>query len=186
MIINPEIITKNGKFNPQKYLIKVKGKDYLEVKFRLHWFRQEKALWDIRTEIVKLDLERGIAIVRADIYDEQGSHKSSGLKMEYQKNFFDYVEKAETGSIGRALASMGYGTLQSQELDEGIEEGRICDSPVGSSSQKATVNQINYLRKIIKEHNGKAGVTETDIESLSREEASKLITDLRKKFVYKQ
>lgn len=187
MIINPEVLTKNGngKFNPQKHLIKVKGKDYLEVKFRLHWFRTEKALWDIRTEIVKLDLERGIAIVRADIYDEQGKHKSSGLKMEYQKNFFDYVEKAETGSIGRALASMGYGTLQSQELDEGIEEGRICDSPV-QTFQKATVNQINYLRKIISENNGKAGITESDVESLSREEASKLITSLRKKFVYKQ
>jgi len=84
---------QNEKFNPQKYLIKVKGKDYLEVKFRLHWFRLEKALWDIKTEIVKLDTDRGLAVVRADIYDEKGNHRSSGLSMETMKNFQDYLEK---------------------------------------------------------------------------------------------
>lgn len=196
MTINPEVLTKNGngKFNPQKYLIKVKGKDYLEVKFRLHWFRQEKALWDIRTEIVKLDLERGIALVRADIYDEQGNHKSSGLKMEYQKNFFDYVEKAETGSIGRALASMGYGTLQSAELDEGIEAGRICDSPVGSppnsslpSTEKATENQLNYIKKIVNGNGGKTKfIEEINIEKLTKQEASDIINNLKKKYACRQ
>jgi hypothetical protein len=123
---------ESEKFNPQNYLIKVKGKDYLEVKFRLHWFRQEKALWDIRTEIIKLDTDRGIAVVRADIYDEKGNHRSSGLSMETMKNFQDYLEKAETSATGRALAALGYGTLQSVELDE----GKIVDSPVKIGGNK--------------------------------------------------
>ena len=123
-------------FDPQKYLIKIKGKDYLEVKFRIHWFRQEKPDWGIRTEIVKLDLERGVAIIRADVFDEQGQHKSSGIKMEYQKNFFDFAEKAETGSIGRALAALGYGTLQCFDMDEGLEKNRIVDAPVQLSTYK--------------------------------------------------
>lgn len=96
----------NGKFNPEKYLTKIKGKDYLEVKYRIHWLRLENSNYDIHTEIVQLDLEKGIAVVKADILDQQGKHLATGLKMEYQKNFFDYLEKAETGAIGRALATL--------------------------------------------------------------------------------
>lgn len=132
----------NKKFNPEKYLIKVKGKDYLEIKFRLHWFRQENSEWDIKTEIVKLDLLRGVAVARADIYDKQGNHKSSGFKMENQENFPDYLEKAETGAIGRALSSLGYGTLQCFDIDECLEPGkeRICDSPVSLPQKQTAVN----------------------------------------------
>lgn len=116
----------NSKFNPQKYLTKIKGKDYLEVKFRLHWFRQEHREWSIKTAIEKLDIERGFAVVRSDITDENGNHKSSGMSMENSKNFQDYLEKAETSATGRALAALGYGTIQSVELDE----GKLADAPV--------------------------------------------------------
>jgi len=163
-----------SKFDPKKYTIKLHGKEYLEVKFRLHWFRSEKPLWGIKTEIVKLDLERGIVIIRADIYDEQGNHRSSGMKMEFQKNFQDYCEKAETGSIGRALASLGYGTLQCFDLEEGIEEGRISDSPVSNPQKgngKPSQGQINYLKDLAK----KLGLNETDFTGLSKTGVSELI-----------
>ena len=124
-------------FDPKKHLTKIKGKDYLEVKFRLHWFRQEKPLWDVKTEIIKLDTEKGIAAVRSDIYDEQGIHKSSGLSLETMKSFPDYLEKAETSATGRALAVLGYGTLQSVEL----EEGKIADSPVRSGANNRNATQ---------------------------------------------
>ncbi len=117
-------------FNPEKYLIKVKGKDYLEVRYRIHWMRQEHPDYSIKTEVTTLDLEKGIAIIKADIFDAAGKHLATGHKMEYQKNFFDFVEKGETGAIGRALASLGYGTLQCFDMEEGLEKGRIADSPV--------------------------------------------------------
>jgi hypothetical protein len=41
--------------------------------------------------------------------------------------FSVYIEKAETGSIGRALAMCGYGTLQAPEFDE---QERLADAPV--------------------------------------------------------
>ena len=129
---------KKQSFNPNKHLIKIKGKDYLQVKFRLHWFREEKALWDIKTTVIKLDLEKGIAAVRADIYDEKGNHKSSGMSLEREGNFVDYFEKAETSATGRALAALGYGTLQSVELDE----GKVVDSPVSSSGKNGSNGKI--------------------------------------------
>jgi hypothetical protein len=146
---NQEKARRDGKhnFDPHKYLIKVTGKDYLEVKFRLHWFRLEHAAWDIRTEIVNLDLEKGIALVRADIFDEKGNHKSSGLKMEVKSSFGDYAEKAETGAIGRALAALGYGTLQTFDLEEGIEKGRIADAPVKLDRDKGNGKTISQAAK---------------------------------------
>jgi len=128
----------NSSFNPEKYLTKIKKtekgqpvyKDYLEVKYRVHWFRSEHPSWDIKTEIIKLDTEKGVAVIKADVFDDNGKHLATGLKLEYQKNFFDYIEKCETGAIGRALSTLGYGTLQCFDLDEDVELGRIADSPV--------------------------------------------------------
>ena len=56
--------------------------------------------------------------------------------METARGFPDYVEKAETGAIGRALGVLGYGTQFAPEFDEGTE--RIVDSPmpIGNGSGK--------------------------------------------------
>ncbi len=127
-------MSSNGNgFDPQKYLTKIKDKDYLEVKYRVHWFRLEHKNWSIKTSVELLDIVKEVAVVKADIFDDTGKHLSSGMKMEYKKNFEDYIEKAETGSIGRALACLGYGTLQCFDLDE----GRIVDSPVTPSSNRS-------------------------------------------------
>ena len=48
-------------------------------------------------------------------------------KKETEVGFPDYIEKAETGAVGRALAMCGYGTLQAPEFDEGE---RIADAPI--------------------------------------------------------
>ena len=69
---------------------------------------------------------RGYARFKATVTDGKGGH-ATGTKTENAANFPDYVEKAETGSIGRALAALGYGTQFAPELDE---EHRIVDSPV--------------------------------------------------------
>ena len=42
-------------------------------------------------------------------------------------DFLEYLEKAETKAIGRALALLGYGTQFAPEFDE---EHRIVDSPI--------------------------------------------------------
>ena len=46
---------------------------------------------------------------------------------ETEIGFPDYIEKAETGAIGRALAMCGYGTLQAPEFDE---QDRLADAPL--------------------------------------------------------
>lgn len=102
----------------------MRGKDYLDVQYRVLWMREEHPDWGIQTEF--LQLTDTIAIAHATIRDASGKILAQGTKTETPKGFDDFVEKAETGSVGRALALCGYGTQFAQELEEGE---RIVDSP---------------------------------------------------------
>lgn len=113
------------KFNPQEHLMDLKGKKYLQVMWRLVWFRQDKPNWCIDTKLEQLTDNH--AVFSAKILDEDGMQKASGYGSEGIKDFRDFIEKAETKAIGRALAMLGYGTQFAPELDEG---DRIVDSPV--------------------------------------------------------
>ena len=122
-------------FDFKKSLIKVQGgRTYLPVSARIVWFREEHPDWGIHTEAVEINHEKQYAIFKATIYNAEGMIMAMGTKKEDVKGFGDYIEKAETGSVGRALALCGFGTQFSPELDE-VGGGRLADSPypVGGS-----------------------------------------------------
>ena len=129
-------------FDPMKYMLKLpKTKkvslpngqvryekteaDYLPVAARIAWFRRDNPYWSIITEIEQL-ADKAI-VMKAIIRDMTGCIIATARKKETEIGFPDYIEKAETGAIGRALAMCGYGTLQAPEFDEGE---RVADSPV--------------------------------------------------------
>ncbi|HVB20368.1 MAG TPA: hypothetical protein VNG51_00295 [Ktedonobacteraceae bacterium] len=152
-------------FNPNEHIMQLKSKDglkdYLPVQWRLVWFREQCPNGTIETEIVHLDLDketeeevfawnnekrrsekvvktaRGIAVFHATVKDGKGG-VATGTKSEKAASFPDYIEKAETGAIGRALAALGYGTQFTGE--EFNEEHRIVDSPVERTSPVAESN----------------------------------------------
>lgn len=145
-------------FTPEKHLMDLGGKAYLEVKWRLVWFRQECPNGTIDTEEVAVDLDReveaevptgnwipnpnrpgkkmpekivkqakGYARFRAVVTDGKGG-RATATKSENAASFPDFIEKAETGAVGRALAMLGYGTQFTG--DELNEDHRIVDAPV--------------------------------------------------------
>lgn len=119
-------------FNPHKYMIRVKGnQQYLPVAARLIWFRQERPQWGIETQPLHLDVQEGVAVFQATIRDETGRVIAMATKMETRRDFADFVEKAETAAIGRALAMCGFGTQFAPELEEKTENGelRFADAP---------------------------------------------------------
>lgn len=118
-------------FDANAHLIDLKGKSYLQVMWRLVWFREEKPLWSIDTKLEQLTDNH--AVFSAKIYDENGVQKSAGYGSESVKDFRDFIEKAETKAVGRALAMLGYGTQFAPEMDEGE---RIVDSPVQKRKNK--------------------------------------------------
>jgi len=150
-------------FNPNERLVQIKTKDgfrdYLPVQWRLVWFREQCPDGTIETEMLHLDLDReteeevyvwndekkrsekvikhakGFVMFRAVVKDGKGG-VGTGTKSEKAASFPDYIEKAETGSIGRALAALGYGTQFTG--DELNEEHRIVDSPVNRSGSSSS------------------------------------------------
>ena len=116
-------------FDFKKSLIKVQGgRTYLPVSARMIWFREEHPDWGIETEPIEINHEKQYAVFRARIFNAEGKLMAMGTKKEDVKGFGDYIEKAETGAVGRALALCGFGTQFSPELDE-TGGGRLADSP---------------------------------------------------------
>lgn len=118
-------------------LLNLKGKEYLQVAHRLQWFREVNPNGSIETELVRLDVENKTALVRAKIQILDRDLRimvpvATAYGSEAAKDFPDFLEKAETKAVGRALAMCGFGTqFASDDLDEGT---RIVDSPVPSPS----------------------------------------------------
>ena len=119
-------------FDPSRHTIRVQGgREYLPVAARLVWFREEHPDWGIVTDPMQIDQDQQYAIFRASIVNEAGRLIATATKREAVRGFPDYLEKAETGSVGRALALCGYGTQFAAELDEGE---RLADAPRSTSA----------------------------------------------------
>ena len=126
-------------------LLNLKGKAYLQVMHRLVWFREDKPDWSITTKIIERSAE--FVIFQAIISKENLAY-AVAHKREDAKHFPDFMEKAETGAIGRALAMCGYGTQFAPELDE---EDRLVDSPAPARTNSASqgASQVSGTRRPI-------------------------------------
>lgn len=122
-------------YDPNDHLMNLKGKEYLNVQNRLLWFMRDQrdmiasglatTSYVIRSELVELDREAGWAHFRTTVRDVLGN-ESVMYGSESARDFPDYIEKASTKSLGRALLALGYGAAFAPEMDEGE---RIVDSP---------------------------------------------------------
>jgi hypothetical protein len=123
-------------FDPSKYLTKVGNADYLEVKWRLVWLRQRYPDAEIDTAMVEIGPD--YAIFRAVVTLPTGG-SASGWGSETQSDFRDFIEKAETKAIGRALAALGFGTQFCPDFDfegGGASPIKIVDSPIDFASTR--------------------------------------------------
>lgn len=136
LTMHPELITEQAppNFDPSRYLMKIDGRDYLEVKWRLLWLRTEHPDAAIHTELVKH--EDGFALFKADVFIPGGHGSATGWGSETVHDFADYIEAAETKALGRALAALGYGTQFCQDFDfaaianESAARAQVVDAPI--------------------------------------------------------
>ncbi|HUP28091.1 MAG TPA: hypothetical protein VM409_06620 [Chloroflexia bacterium] len=126
-------------FDPMQYLSNFDGRDYLEVKWRLLWLRNEHPDARITTEIAQHNEESGFALFRAEV-EIPGGGKSTGWGSETVRDFHDYIEAAETKALGRALASLGFGTQFCQDFDftSNARPGtlQVVDAPVSLNAPR--------------------------------------------------
>ncbi|HEX3643161.1 MAG TPA: hypothetical protein VHV10_17885 [Ktedonobacteraceae bacterium] len=209
------MINTEKTFNPNSHIIQLKSqqgpKDYLPVAWRLVWFREQCPEGTITTELLDLNRSeecetevsvwndekrkydkvikraKGVAVFRATVTDGKGG-SSTGTKTENAACFPDYLEKAETGSIGRALAALGYGTqFTGDELDEGTD--RIADAPISHQPQQqerqpdidpdrpATKQQQDTIARLQKQ----LGQEPASLDGLSFQDCANLLKELSKR-----
>lgn len=126
-------MTQQTAFDPSRYLTKVSGSDYLEVKWRLVWLREIHPDAQIETELVSHDGQFAVFRARVGI---PGGGSATGWGSEGFNDFRDYIEKAETKAIGRALAALGFGTQFCPDFDFGAAAGRVVDAPIDFASTR--------------------------------------------------
>ena len=89
-------MTEKG-FEAARYLTKVEGKDYLEVKWRLLWLRTEHPEAVISTELVRHD--GGMALFKARVSLQNGAEASGwGEAMTLVKFVVEHGLRYEKGS----------------------------------------------------------------------------------------
>lgn len=115
-------------FNPEQHLRKIQGRDYLEVKWRLVWLRTDQPSARLTTSLQEHDPERRYALFKAEVVIPDGG-SATGWGSETGSDFGEYLEKAETKAIGRALGALGFGTqFTGPDFDD--DGQRVVDSPV--------------------------------------------------------
>lgn len=116
-------------FDPNRHLRRLSGRggasEYLDVKWRLVWLRSEHPNARIETFLRDGGIEHNYAVFEARVNVPDGG-SATGWGSETKADFGDFLEKAETKALGRALAALGYGTQFAPDLDEGH---RLVDSP---------------------------------------------------------
>lgn len=181
-------------FDPAKHLSKVSGCDYLEVKWRLVWLRSVHPEATIETELA--EHRNNMAVFRAKVTLPSGA-SATGWGSEGTADFGDYLEKAETKALGRALAALGFGTQFCPDYDFGAEQQRVVDSPVdirnartprstpavastqGQARQEATPRQIKYLFAVSRE----VGLSNDELELRCRDAFGVAVADLGRREV---
>lgn len=211
-------------FDPAKHLRALRGRggqsDYLDVKWRLVWLRKEHPQAAIVTEAITIAADH--AVFRAQVL-LPGGGSATGHGSETANDFGDFLEKAETKALGRALAALGYGTQFAQDFDMEDEHGvevvdagverrgaparqaapirqdsrgeRYGSGPANGGGQSApnaaaTERQIKFVWAISREAKVEPDdllewtqelFGKTDIDTLTRLEASSLIEALQRR-----
>lgn len=118
------------------YLIKLRGSDYMTVQGRLMWFRDDHPTGQIHTDLHEVG---GVLVCKTTVFNEDKEVLATGLSTVRSGEKTQWsgrdIEKAETASIGRALAHCGYGTqFATEELND---RDYLADSPVNRPSPSA-------------------------------------------------
>lgn len=154
-------------------------------------FSAEVFVWNNekrRSEKV-LKTEKGYAKYKATVTLQIGNmiKRASATKSERAVDFPDFIEKANTGAVGRALAMIGFGTQFAPEFDEG---SRIVDAPVDheppASINNTTGSPRNEPRKTVAPTSNTVTVADNTASQSQPQEDKQLSLEERFRLLFKR
>lgn len=136
--------------------VDIKGKDYVLVKDRLLYFNEEHPNGSIVTELVSATDAQQI-IIRATITpdienpDRKFTGYSQAVVGDGYINKTSALENAETSAVGRALAFMGIGVLESVASADELRKAQITERLARNASRGIPSSIVDYQEATLDE-----------------------------------
>lgn len=121
--------------------VKIQGKDYVMVSDRVLFFNEEYKKGSIQTELVRYENKQIIIKAKVTPDTEKPERYFTGYAQEIEGSGFinktSALENAETSAIGRALAMMGIGVIESiasaDEINKAKNRVNVIDKTVNDN-----------------------------------------------------
>ena len=145
----------------------IHGKEYITVNERVTEFRKLHPDWTIASEILTHD--NGMIVMVTKVSDESGRVIATGHAYEREGstnvNKTSYIENCETSAVGRALAFLGIGIVESIASADEVK-GAVSQRPSATRRQIAIAEMSNLSKQLTPEQKKKVvdRIKETGIE----------------------
>jgi hypothetical protein len=134
------------------YLVEIRAKDgavkqYLPAAWRLYALRLMYPTITIESEIVHLDPEHNLVIVKAWIFDGKTYAESERRASSYKQGLLSALDKVETGAKSRAARDFGIGTEYALDWEaEDVEASGNGKPTVTLAEVKDAVKSLGLAR----------------------------------------
>ena len=136
--------------------INIHGKQYVEVKERIKYFRENFNDWSLTSEVIDLTEDR--CVIKATISNEKGRVIASGIAYESKGSSYinktSFIENCETSAWGRALANIGIGLDVAIASADEVLNAKAHDKPKKPKIEKLTDDKFSAMIVAIGEGKG--------------------------------
>ena len=127
--------------------INIHGKQYVEVKERIKYFREHYKDWALTTELLELTDNR--CVIKATVLNPENRIISTGIAYEMlgssHINKTSFVENCETSANGRALANLGIMIETSIASADEVKYAKAQDNPKKPKIEKLTDAKLQAM-----------------------------------------
>ncbi len=138
-------------YNAADHLVEIKAKDgsmkpYYPANWRLYELRLRHPMITLESEIVHMDVEHNLVIVKAWIFDGKSYSESERRASAYKQGLLSALDKVETGAKARAARDFGIGTEYALDMEAEETPAGGQDTSEQLTTIKSDLKTLNLVR----------------------------------------